>query len=112
MTDALFAIFMVSCSHMLGICRENTEPVEVLQSEQECVQTLYGRLNVASIKYEDRFPVAIGKCVAMDSTMALDEPAFDWFFQLDGKLSVKIIPPVEVQNAANTVSMVVDGDEG
>lgn len=112
MTDALFAIFMVSCSHMLVNCRENTDPVEVFQSEQECVQTLYGRLNLASNKYEDRFPVAIGKCVAIDPTMALDEPAFDWFFQRDGKLSVEIIPPVEVQNAANTVSMDIDGDEG
>lgn len=112
MTETMFAIFMVSCSHMLGVCRETTEVVDAFASSQACEQQLYRSLDKASARFEDTFPIAIGKCVEVPRASALQETSFKWFFHRDGSLSVQATQPTEVQNAANTETQLSALDEG
>lgn len=112
MTETMFAIFMVSCSHMLGVCRETTETVNAFASSQMCQQQLYRSLDKVSARFEDRFPVAIGKCVELPRHAVLEETNFKWFFHRNGSLSVQATLPEEVQNAANTGTQLSALDEG
>ncbi len=112
MSEALFAIFMVSCSHMLGVCRETTEPVELFESHQACQEQLYRSLDQTSARYEDSFPVAIGKCIELAPQMAVAEPDFKWFFKRDGGLVVEAVQPTEVQNAASDIQLALSSEDG
>lgn len=108
----LFAIFLVSCSHMLGVCKESPEPVEVFTNYRTCEEQLYNRLDKASAEYEDTLPVAVGKCVEVKSDMALATPEFDWFFAVNGELYVEAVAPAAQQNAANVQQAMLSPDKG
>tara|TARA_R110002124_G_scaffold49437_8_gene144966 strand:+ start:22407 stop:22742 length:336 start_codon:yes stop_codon:yes gene_type:complete len=108
----LFAIFLVSCSHMLGVCKESPEPVQVFANYRTCEERLYTRLDDAVSKFEKSLPVAVGKCVKVKPDMALATPDFKWFFANDGNLFVEAVAPAAQQNATNSQQAMLSPDKG
>lgn len=87
MTETLFALFMLGCSHQLDVCRPIGVPLVRYETDAECQMAMDEMMRI-----DAGFPVTVGKCVQADVASFERDMVFAWHFEADGRLDVNLQP--------------------
>jgi hypothetical protein len=86
MSDPLFALFLMGCSHDMGVCRAVEEADKTFEARNVCQSELDSELRTT-----DLFPVIVGKCVEIDSSGSANADQIQWFVDRQGNLAVQTL---------------------